>query len=109
MRADERVGRAEPALVASRPAGLRRAAPGPPAEGSHASLAGMNEGKRAPERGPFRAEQLADGDRYELSNGHPIFCAPSGGRHGGSNLTGGLPLATDPLVAQAGIDVGFSP
>ena len=30
-------------------------------------------------RGPFRADQLRDGDRYELSNGHPIYCAPPAG------------------------------
>jgi len=31
---------------------------------------------RRASRGPFRADQLRPGDRYELSNGHPIYCAP---------------------------------
>ena len=30
-------------------------------------------------RGPFRADQLRDGGCYELSNGHPIYCAPPAG------------------------------
>jgi len=30
------------------------------------------------EQGPFRAEQLNEGDRYELSHGHPVYCAPGG-------------------------------
>lgn len=32
-------------------------------------------------RGPFRADQLKEGDRYELSGGHPIYCAPVGPEH----------------------------
>jgi Uma2 family endonuclease len=59
-------------------------------------------------RGPFLAEHLPDGSPYELSAGHPILCAPSGRRHGGANLTGSLPLASDPGVTEAGIDVGYS-
>lgn len=33
-------------------------------------------------RGPFRADQVRSGDPYELSQGHPIVCAPTG--HEGS-------------------------
>lgn len=40
------------------------------------------------ERGPFRAEHLREGDRYELSNGHAIYCNPAGREHAGRNLTG---------------------
>ena len=29
-------------------------------------------------RGPFYARQIRDGDPYELENGHPIECLPSG-------------------------------
>ncbi len=60
-------------------------------------------------RGPFRADQLRDGDRYELSSGHPIYCAPSGWRHGSSHMTGGLVLDSDPDVQWSGADVGISP
>lgn len=60
-------------------------------------------------RGPFRADQLKDGDRYELSDGHPIYCAPAGREHAGRNLTGAAVLETDPDVEWAGVDAGFSP
>ena len=61
------------------------------------------------EHGPFRADQLRDGDRYELSNGHPIYCAPAGREHAGRNLTGAAVLETDPDVEWAGVDAGFAP
>ena len=60
------------------------------------------------DRGPFRADQLQDDDRYELSNGHPIYCHPSGRQHAALTLTGGLVLETDPDVAWAGVDAGFT-
>jgi hypothetical protein len=28
---------------------------------------------------PFTADMLKPGDRYELSNGHAVYCAPAGG------------------------------
>jgi len=59
--------------------------------------------------GPFRAEQLEDGDPYELVNGHPVECLPAGGRHAKANLTGSLALGTDPEVEEAGVDAGYSP
>jgi Uma2 family endonuclease len=59
-------------------------------------------------RGPFFAEQLRDGDPYELSNGHPIECLPSGGRHARANLVGGLAMDTDPEVEDAAVDAGFA-
>lgn len=61
------------------------------------------------EPGPFQADQLRDGDRYELSHGHPIYCAPSSREHAGRSLTGAAVLETDPDVEWAGIDAGFSP
>lgn len=61
------------------------------------------------ERGPFRVTSLREGDRYELSNGHPIYCAPSGRDHAGRNLVGAEVLETDPAVEWAGIDAGFTP
>ncbi len=59
--------------------------------------------------GPFRADQLRDGDPYELDNGHPIECLPSGGRHAKANMSGGLALDTDPDVEAVGFDAGFTP
>jgi Uma2 family endonuclease len=59
--------------------------------------------------GPFRADQLRDGDRYELSQGHPRYCAPAGPEHAIGNLTGAAVLGSDPAVEWAGIDAGFSP
>lgn len=60
-------------------------------------------------QGPFRVEQLREGDRYELSHGHPVYCAPSGRDHSGRNLSGGGALETDPDVDWAGVDAGFTP
>ena len=59
--------------------------------------------------GPFRTSQLRSGDPYELSDGHPVECLPSGGRHSKANLRGGLALETDPAVESAGFDTGFAP
>jgi Uma2 family endonuclease len=60
-------------------------------------------------QGPFRAEQLRSGDPYELSNGHPVQCLPTGGRGGRAANVGGAVLASDPAVQDVGFDVGFSP
>ena len=58
--------------------------------------------------GPFRPEQLQSGDPYELSDGHPIECLPTGGPGSRANLIGGLALATDPAVESAGVDTGYA-
>lgn len=59
--------------------------------------------------GPFRADQLKDGDRYELSHGHAIHCAPGGPEHASKNLTGASALDSDPDAEWAGVDAGYSP
>jgi Uma2 family endonuclease len=59
--------------------------------------------------GPFRADQVRSGDRYEISDGHAIYTAPTGGRGSRSISTGVLPLETDPAVTSTGVDTGFSP
>ncbi|MBI2395971.1 MAG: Uma2 family endonuclease [Deltaproteobacteria bacterium] len=59
-------------------------------------------------RGPFRPDHVQDGDRYEISRGHPVYVAPAGSRHGREHLVGAVPLATDPAVREAGIDVGYA-
>ena len=58
--------------------------------------------------GPFRTDQLHSGDPYELSNGHAIRCAPTGGDGTGPNLRGGFVLDSDPAVKSAGVDAGFA-
>ncbi len=60
-------------------------------------------------RGPFRADQLKDGDPYELSDGHPILALPAGGRQANAALTGAAVLRSDPLVEAAGVEAGYSP
>lgn len=58
--------------------------------------------------GPHTADQIREGDPYEISNGHLIRCLPTGRRGGRSNLGGAQALDTDPAVKSAGIDVGYS-
>lgn len=60
-------------------------------------------------QGPFRADQLRSGDPYELSNGHPIHCLPTGSRGGKAASVGDGVLASDPAVQDVGVDIGFSP
>jgi len=58
--------------------------------------------------GPFRADQIRSGDPYELSDGHPIRCLPTGGRGSRANLIGAAVLDSDPAVESAGVDTGFA-
>ena len=59
--------------------------------------------------GPFRADQIRDGDEYELSDGHALRCTPAGSRHGSAQLDGGRVLASDPAVrGRIGIDIGIA-
>lgn len=58
--------------------------------------------------GPFRAEQVRPGSRYELNDGHPVYCAPTGADGARRNLVGGEVLDTDPSVEEAGIDPGYT-
>nr|VFJ94757.1 MAG: Endonuclease, Uma2 family (restriction endonuclease fold) [Candidatus Kentron sp. H]VFJ95650.1 MAG: Endonuclease, Uma2 family (restriction endonuclease fold) [Candidatus Kentron sp. H]VFK01887.1 MAG: Endonuclease, Uma2 family (restriction endonuclease fold) [Candidatus Kentron sp. H] len=62
-----------------------------------------------PLRGPFTANDIQEEDRFELSNGHRIYCAPAGGNHAHRNLSGGSLLDSDPDVQWSGVDAGFSP
>jgi Uma2 family endonuclease len=59
--------------------------------------------------GPFRADQLRPGDPYELSQGHPVHCLPTGGRGSKASTVGAGVLASDPAVEDVGFDTGFSP
>jgi len=58
--------------------------------------------------GPFVASQIPPGSRYELRDGHALYCAPTGGDGSTSVARGAQVLATDPAVKQAGIDAGYS-
>ncbi len=60
-------------------------------------------------RGPFRADQVHQGDPYELSDGHAVYCSPTGSIASKAKLLGGAVLGTDPDVTSAGVDAGFSP
>ena len=60
-------------------------------------------------RGPFLADQVRQGDPYELSHGHAIQCFPTGGRGSKAKGAGFKVLSTDPGAEDTGIDTGFSP
>jgi len=59
--------------------------------------------------GPFHADQLHSGDEYELSHGHAIRCAPTGGSGSEPNRLGVSVVGWDPQVTEAGVDTGYSP
>ncbi len=59
--------------------------------------------------GPFKADQIRDGDPYELTNGHAYYCAPTGGTGAHKSGLAYSVIASDPAVEDAGIDPGFSP
>lgn len=58
--------------------------------------------------GPFRADQIRDGDHYELSDGHAIHCMTAGGRHARAGVLGGSVLDSDPAVHSTGVDAGLA-
>lgn len=68
----------------------------------------MRSRARPTDLGPFRAEHLRSGDPYELSDGHPIYCAPTGGRGSDPNRLGASVVGWDPNVKEAGVDTGYS-
>ena len=62
---------------------------------------------RSPNSG-LSPQDLKPGERYELSDGHTVYCAPASGHHGMVRLLGGLVLAADPGVDSAAFDAGFA-
>ena len=60
-------------------------------------------------QGPFIADGIEEGERYELSHGHRIYCAPAGESHARHNVTGASLLDSDPAVEWSGVDAGFTP
>jgi Uma2 family endonuclease len=57
--------------------------------------------------GPFRPDQLHSGDPYELSQGHAVYCAPTGGSGSEPNRLGASVVGWDPAVTEAGVDTGY--
>ncbi len=68
----------------------------------------MGRGEQETRPGPFRVHQLAPKDGYELSDGHPIRCLPTGGDGARGVMAGGQVLSTDPAVEEAGFDPGYT-
>lgn len=59
--------------------------------------------------GPFRADQIHEGDHYELSQGHAIHCMTAGERHGSAHTAGALVVMTAAIVPKdVGTDVGVA-
>nr|VFJ63550.1 MAG: Putative restriction endonuclease [Candidatus Kentron sp. FM]VFJ66998.1 MAG: Putative restriction endonuclease [Candidatus Kentron sp. FM]VFK16619.1 MAG: Putative restriction endonuclease [Candidatus Kentron sp. FM] len=69
----------------------------------------MHREQQIPSHGPFTADRIKDGDRFELSNGNRIYCAPAGESHARHNVTGASLLDSDPDVQWSGVDAGFAP
>ncbi|MBT8420390.1 MAG: Uma2 family endonuclease [Gammaproteobacteria bacterium] len=69
----------------------------------------MIKKQRNPSGPRFTADQIRDGDRYELSNGYPIYCAPAGENHARRNASGASLLGSDPDVQWSAVDAGFTP
>ncbi len=59
--------------------------------------------------GRFEADEIREGDSYELSGGYPIHCLPTGGRGSDAAATGAAVLKSDPQVDSAGVETGYSP
>ncbi len=59
--------------------------------------------------GPFLADDVRQGDPYELSRGHAIECFPTGGRGSKAEGAGFKVISTDPGVEDIGIDTGYAP
>ena len=67
----------------------------------------MTAGYRVLAPGPFRADQIREGDPYELSNGHPLLCVPTGRRGGLSGVgLGGVRLLAQEGTQAVGCGVG---
>jgi hypothetical protein len=64
---------------------------------------------RADTTGPFTADQIREGDHYELTRGHSVFSAPSSGSGARGAGFGFEVLDADPSAESAGVDAGFSP
>lgn len=68
----------------------------------------MTHKRTISEPGPFNVDQLRSGDRYELTDGHAIYCAPTGGDVARRTGNAFEIIDSDPMVEDAGIDPGFA-
>jgi len=68
----------------------------------------MNDAAMKHGKGGFTTDQVREGSRYELSQGHPIWCAPTGGAGARGSIAGGQVLDSDPAVESAGLDAGYA-
>lgn len=59
-------------------------------------------------RGPFTANQIRSGDRFELSHGNAVVCEPTGRAGAQKTAFGAEVIETDPAVDAAGVDAGFA-
>ncbi len=75
-------------------------------QGTHGP--GSDYGGTWAEPGPWRADQIQEGERVELSDGHRVDCMGAGGRHGETHMAGAMVLRSDPAVEHAGIDIGIA-
>lgn len=64
---------------------------------------------RSDDSGPFVSAHFRSGDPYEVSHGHRILCAPTGGSGSGPNALGASVVGWDPAVTEVGVDAGYSP
>ncbi len=69
----------------------------------------MTKNRPYPTSRRFQADEIREGDPYELSNGIAIQCSPTGGRGSDAAATGAAVLKSDPAVESAGVDTGYSP
>jgi hypothetical protein len=59
--------------------------------------------------GPFRADQIRDGEPVELSNGRAIHCMTAGTRHGRAHSAGTVMLTIAAVAPEkTGVDVGIA-
>ncbi|MEM7588045.1 MAG: hypothetical protein AAF560_31950, partial [Acidobacteriota bacterium] len=66
----------------------------------------MSEKVRYSTNHRYEADEIREGDPYELSQGIPIRCSPTGGRGSDAAATGAAVLKSDPAVDSAGVDTG---
>ncbi|MEW5854298.1 MAG: Uma2 family endonuclease [Myxococcota bacterium] len=58
--------------------------------------------------GPFTASQLSESDRYELTEGHPVYRGPGGGDHARTSTLAAEVVDSDPDAEETGVDAGYS-
>ena len=58
--------------------------------------------------GSHWADELLEGEPWEISNGFRVSCMPTGVAGADGSLTGGIVVATDPDTREAGYDLGHA-